>query len=176
MESMRFTDEASYSAQHRRTDELHEAAMGRRSSADVTYMQPTPDIDVKLEPDDSASPESVRPSNGRYYCLVPGCSHTGKDALPTTSFASQSGLKRHISMAHSEHPPLFDCRRPQCERRGQNAFKRKDMLLNHQGSNHAEEIPKRGHDVSDLSVAQIQHTYSRVNLLESRVALVQSSK
>lgn len=65
----------------------------------------------------------------------------------SSTFRNRNDFNRHCNTVHmrvgAAGRQLLDCPFPDCERVGENGFKRKDNLLQHQRSVHGDNIPKR---------------------------------
>lgn len=74
------------------------------------------------------------PSSGRYMCFSPSCGR---------SFTRVSDLNRHIATVHfTQQSRRFNCPKPDCKRKGPNAFTRRDHLLEHLRHIHRENLSK----------------------------------
>lgn len=73
-----------------------------------------------------------------YYCQYPGCRCKG------VAFTRKADLKRHYSHVHPlAARTLLDCPRPDCRRRGEHGFRRRDQLAEHLREVHAAYVPRR---------------------------------
>ncbi|KAI9855148.1 MAG: hypothetical protein M1824_006288 [Vezdaea acicularis] len=72
----------------------------------------------------------------QFVCLYKGCATHGK-------FRRAADLDRHYKDTHNPQY-LFDCPDKNCNRVGENGFKRQDHLVEHRRTVHVKNIPKKG--------------------------------
>ena len=100
----------------------------------ITKHSPSTDR-ISKSPRLGTSPETDNPT---LWCYNPACVDpvTG---LSTRRYSRKADVDRHRKSAHD--PVYHECRY-NCDRKGSNAFTRKDHLIEHYRSKHGKDIPK----------------------------------
>ncbi|KAJ9655371.1 hypothetical protein H2198_005745 [Neophaeococcomyces mojaviensis] len=113
-------------------------------SDDYSYVANPAEISNEHSPGSSPNEGSysipfTKSKSKRYYCDFPECvdKNTGK----RSSVGRKADLKRHVSTVHGG--PTIDCPRPNCWRKGEDGFCRKDHRDEHLRGYHNREVPNK---------------------------------